>query len=240
MLIRYGYEISISCPQPTPLVCLLAVHEERKADIRVPETVFTVPDTPTTTYLDLFGNRCRRLVAPAGDLTLWGDATIEDDGKLDPVISGAREIPVADLPDDCLVYLMGSRYCETDRLSQVAWDTFGNIAPGWGRVQAICDFVNRHIRFDYQQARATRTAFEAYNEARRRVPRLRASGADLLPLPQHPGALHQRPSRRYRRAGGRPHGFFSLDRSLPRWRMAHLRPAQQRAAHRPHRHCARP
>ena len=164
MLIRYGYEISISCPQPTPLVCLLAVHEERKADIRVPETVFTVPDTPTTTYLDLFGNRCRRLVAPAGDLTLWGDATIEDDGKLDPVISGARETPVADLPDDCLVYLMGSRYCETDRLSQVAWDTFGNVAPGWGRVQAICDFVNRHIRFDYQQARATRTAFEAYNE----------------------------------------------------------------------------
>ena len=164
MLIRYGYEISITCPQPTPLVCLLAVHQERKPDIRVPETVFTVPDIPTTTYLDLFGNRCRRLVAPAGDLTLWGDATIEDDGHLDPVLPDAREIAVADLPDDCLVYLMGSRYCETDRLSQIAWDTFGNIAPGWGRVQAICDFVNRHIQFDYQQARATRTAFEAYNE----------------------------------------------------------------------------
>jgi transglutaminase-like putative cysteine protease len=164
MLIRYGYEISISCQQPTPLVCLLAVHEERKPDIRVPETVFTVPDIPTTTYLDLFGNRCRRLVAPAGDLTLWGDATIEDDGHLDPVLPKAREIAVADLPDECLLYLMGSRYCETDRLSQVAWDTFGNIQPGWGRVQAICDFVNRHIRFDYQQARATRTAFEAFNE----------------------------------------------------------------------------
>ena len=164
MLIRYGYEISITCPQPTPLVCLLAVHEERKADIRVPESVFTVPEVATTTYLDLFGNRCRRLVAPAGDLTLWGDATIEDDGKLDPVLPGAREVPVAELPDDCLVYLMGSRYCETDRLSQAAWDMFGNTPPGWGRVQAICDFVNRHIRFDYQQARSTRTAFEAYNE----------------------------------------------------------------------------
>jgi transglutaminase-like putative cysteine protease len=164
MLIRYGYEISITCPQPTPLVCLLAVHEERKADIRVPESVFTVPEVATTTYLDLFGNRCRRLVAPAGDLTLWGDATIEDDGLLDPVLPGAREVPVAELPDDCLVYLMGSRYCETDRLSQAAWDLFGNTPPGWGRVQAICDFVNRHIRFDYQQARATRTAFEAFNE----------------------------------------------------------------------------
>jgi transglutaminase-like putative cysteine protease len=164
MLIRYGYEISITCPQPTPLVCLLALHDERKADIRVPESVFTVPEVATTTYLDLFGNRCRRLVAPAGDLTLWGDATIEDDGRPDPVLPGAREVPVAELPDDCLLYLMGSRYCETDRLSQAAWDMFGNTRPGWGRVQAICDFVNRHIRFDYQQARSTRTAFEAYNE----------------------------------------------------------------------------
>jgi transglutaminase-like putative cysteine protease len=164
MLIRYGYEISITCPQPTPLVCLLAVHDDRKADIRVPESVFTVPEVATSTYLDLFGNRCRRLVAPAGDLTLWGDATIEDDGEPDPVLPGAREVPVAELPDDCLLYLMGSRYCETDRLSQAAWDMFGNTRPGWGRVQAICDFVNRHIRFDYQQARSTRTAFEAYNE----------------------------------------------------------------------------
>jgi transglutaminase-like putative cysteine protease len=164
MLIRYGYEISITCPQPTPLVCLLAVHEEHKADIRVPESVFTVPEVATSTYLDLFGNRCRRLVAPAGDLTLWGDATIEDDGEPDPVLPGAREVPVAALPDDCLLYLMGSRYCETDRLSQAAWDMFGNTPPGWGRVQAVCDFVNRHIRFDYQQARSTRTAFEAYNE----------------------------------------------------------------------------
>ena len=164
MLIRYVYEITINCPQPTPLVCLLAVHEDRAADIRAPETVFTTPKVPTTTYRDMFGNRCRRLVAPAGDLTMWGDATIEDSGELDPVDWSAREVPVADLPDDCLVYLMGSRYCETDRLSQVAWDLFGNVAPGWGRVQAVCDFVNGHIRFDYQQARSTRTAFDAYNE----------------------------------------------------------------------------
>jgi transglutaminase-like putative cysteine protease len=164
MLIRYGYEITINCPQPTPLVCLLAVHEDRAADIRAPETVFTTPEVPTTTYRDMFGNRCRRLVAPTGDLTMWGDATIYDSGELDELDPDAREIAVADLPDECLVYLMGSRYCETDRLSQIAWDMFGHIAPGWGRVQAICDFVNGHIRFDYQQARSTRTAFDAYNE----------------------------------------------------------------------------
>jgi transglutaminase-like putative cysteine protease len=164
MLIRYGYEIALNCAQPTAMVCLLSVHDDRKADIRIPESVHTAPDIPTTTYRDLFGNRCRRLTAPQGDLTIWGDATIEDDGKVDTASFEAGEIPVGDLPNECLVYLMGSRYCETDKLSQIAWDMFGGVAPGWGRVQAICDFVHGHIRFDYQQARSTRTAFEAFNE----------------------------------------------------------------------------
>jgi transglutaminase-like putative cysteine protease len=164
MLIRYGYEITLNCARPTALVCLLSVHDDHDNAIRVPERVFTTPIIPTTTYRDLFGNQCRRLVAPAGDLTLWGDATIEDSGKAAAAVPGAREVPVADLPDECLVYLMGSRYCETDRLSQAAWDLFGTLAPGWGRVQAVCDFVHQHIRFDYLEARSTRTAFGAFNE----------------------------------------------------------------------------
>ena len=148
MLIRYGYEITLTCQQQTALVCLLSVHEDRAADITVPETKFTNPELPVSTYRDLFGNRCLRLVAPAGDLTMWRDATIRDSGQLDRVLPGAREHAVRDLPDGCLVYLMGSRYCETDRLSQIAWDLFGAIPPGWGRVQAICDFVHNHIRFE--------------------------------------------------------------------------------------------
>jgi transglutaminase-like putative cysteine protease len=164
MLIRYGYDITLNFPQPTALVCLMSVHDDRAADIRVPEQTFTNPDVPVSTYRDLFGNRCRRLVAPGGDLTLWGDATIEDDGLPDRILPDAPETPVPDLPDECLVYLMGSRYCETDRLSQTAWDLFGAVRPGWSRVQAVCDFVNSHIRFDYQQARSTRTAYEAWQE----------------------------------------------------------------------------
>ena len=106
MLIRYGYEITLTCQQPTALVCLLSVHEDRAADIRVPETLFTTPAVPTSTYRDLFGNRCRRLIAPAGDLTMWGDATIEDDGRTDRQSPSAREVAVKELPDACLVYLM--------------------------------------------------------------------------------------------------------------------------------------
>jgi transglutaminase-like putative cysteine protease len=164
MFIRYGYEINIYCENPTPLVCLLSVHEDRAGDLIAPETTFTQPILPITTYMDMFGNKCRRLLAPAGDLTIWGDATIRDSGLPEQARPDAREVPVAELPDECLVYLMGSRYSETDRLSQAAWDMFGAVPAGWGRVQAICDFVHDHIVFDYMKARSTRTAFEAFEE----------------------------------------------------------------------------
>ena len=135
MLIRYGFDITIGCSQPTPVVTLLTVRDERtEADRlyrphREADGFHTIPDVPTTTYRDGFGNTCRRFVAPVGDLQLWGDGTVGDSGLHDPVDAGARETPVAELPDDCLVYTLGSRYCETDKLSQTAWDLFGHLAP---------------------------------------------------------------------------------------------------------------
>jgi transglutaminase-like putative cysteine protease len=164
MLIRYGYDITVTCQAPTPMVALLTAHQDRAADVRQAEVLVTTPAVPSTIYVDLFGNHCRRFVAPAGDLALWADGTLEDSGQEDLAFPDAREVPIADLPDECLIYLIGSRYCETDKLSQIAWDLFGNTPPGWGRVQAICDFVNGHIRFGYMDARSTRTAAEAYQE----------------------------------------------------------------------------
>ncbi len=164
MLIRYGYDIVVTCEQPTAMVCMLSVQADRQADLVRPEVLTTTPNIPTATYHDLYGNLCRRFVAPVGDLQLWGDAEIRDSGARDPIYPDAEEIPVAALPSECLIYLLGSRDCETDLLSQVAWDLFGAVPPGWGRVQAICDFVNQHIRFDYQNARSTRTAFQAFEE----------------------------------------------------------------------------
>lgn len=164
MLIRYGYDITVTCPQATPMLTMLAPRAERAPDVRSPDVVLTNPQTATTTYTDMFGNICRRFIAPGGDLQIWGDGTLHDSGAHDPAFWDAREVPVAELPDECLIYLMGSRYCETDRLSQIAWDTFGQVQPGWSRVQAICDFVHQHITFGYQDARSTRTALDAYEE----------------------------------------------------------------------------
>jgi transglutaminase-like putative cysteine protease len=164
MLINYGCEITVSVAKPTPLICLLDVHPDRRHDIVAEAPFRCTPTLPSTTYIDGFGNRCRRLIAPAGDITLHLDGTIVDSGAHDAIVRDAREVPVEQLPNETLVYLLGSRYCETDRLSQTAWDLFGGLEPGWARVQAISDFVHGHLTFGYQHARATRTALEAFGE----------------------------------------------------------------------------
>jgi transglutaminase-like putative cysteine protease len=164
MLIRFGYEIVINSWSSTPIVTELSIEDRRHADVRVPEVFYTNPEVETSIYRDVFGNLCRRFIAPPGDLMFMSDCVIEDSGEVDVVSPDAEQVPVSALPDDALLYLMGSRYCETDRLSQIAWNLFGGTTPGWARVQAICDFANQRIAFDYQNARSTRTAYEAYEE----------------------------------------------------------------------------
>ena len=148
------------------MLLALSIHYSRASDLVRPDHLVTIPSVPVTAYRDLFGNWCSRLVAPAGRFVLSTDALVNDSGEADVVAPWAMQTPVAMLPDATLLYLLGSRYCETDRLSEIAWQRFGAGPTGWARVQAICDFVHRHIEFGYPHARATRTALEAYNERR--------------------------------------------------------------------------
>ena len=164
MFIKYGYEITVAVAKPTPVITLLDVHPERRADIKSETPFRSAPSLLSSTYIDAFGNQCRRLVAPAGEVTFTLDGIISDSGRTEPVAPKAVEIPVERLPHDVLVFLLGSRYCETDKLSQTAWDLFGAKSPGWTRVQAIADYVHERIKFGYAHARATRTALEAHEE----------------------------------------------------------------------------
>jgi transglutaminase-like putative cysteine protease len=164
MFIRIGFDMVYDCMQPTPMILLLNTHPSLSSKVVIADKLCSDPNLPITTYYDLFGNLCSRILAPAGQLRLTTDAIIEDSGEPDPVVRSARQIPVEELPDDVLVYLLGSRYCETDQLSNIAWNMFGNGPTGWDRVQAICDWVHNHITFGYQFARRTKTAWEAYNE----------------------------------------------------------------------------
>lgn len=162
--IRVGFEMVYECPAPTPMILALSIHFSRAHDLVRPDHLMTNPQVPVMAYRDLFGNWCSRLVAPPGRLVLSTDALVNDSGSPDIVAPEAQQVPVEHLPESTLVYLLGSRYCETDQLSNTAWLRFGGGPTGWARVQAICDFVNEHVEFGYQHARRTRTAWETYNE----------------------------------------------------------------------------
>jgi transglutaminase-like putative cysteine protease len=164
MLIRIGYELGYQLPQPTPMILNLNVHYSRSQDLIETDRIVTEPDVPRAMYRDGTGNWCTRVVAPAGSFRITADALIQDSGLAEPVYPYAGEHPVEMLPDDTLVYLLASRYCETEHLGPIAWNMFGGVQAGWSRVQAICDFVHHHIRFDYQAARPTKTAWEVFNE----------------------------------------------------------------------------
>jgi len=166
LTLRVGFEMEYDCPQPTPMILALNVHYSRAADLLYPDRLVTLPAVPVTAYRDLFGNWCSRLVAPQGRFMLGTSAMLRDTGRADDVNWQAQQVPVEHLPESTLVYLLGSRYCETDQLYEIAWSHFGNSPPGWARVQSICDFVHQHIAFGYQHARRTRTAWEAYAERR--------------------------------------------------------------------------
>ena len=164
MQLRTGFELIYRFPQPTPIILVVNIHESRAADIVGSDQLVTEPAVPISGYRDAFGNRCNRVLAPTGRLRLTADCVIKDGGEPDERVFDAGEDSVEDLPEEFLVFLLGSRYCETDLLSDMAWQLFGRVAPGYARVQAICDYVHRHIAFDYQNARATRTAAEVFRE----------------------------------------------------------------------------
>lgn len=164
MKLKVGYELIYDCPQPTPMILTLHIHSTRVSDIIIPDHLITKPSIPITAYRDNFGNWCSRIVAPKGEIQLSTDALINDTGEPDVIANSAHQYLVQDLPEETLVYLLGSRYCETDLLSDIAWREFGNSPMGWDRVQAICDFVHQHITFGYEHARFTKTAWETYNE----------------------------------------------------------------------------
>jgi transglutaminase-like putative cysteine protease len=164
MLIRAGYRIAIACQSETPLMALLSVHPSRAGDLRTPAIIKSDGWALLSTNTDEFGNLRTRTIAPAGALRLSTDFVIEDSGLPDEQAPWAEEIAVSRLPEDAVSFLLGSRYCETDRLSSIAWSLFGGTPRGWPRVQAIVDYVHRHLTFGYPFARSTRTAFEAYEE----------------------------------------------------------------------------
>lgn len=166
MIIKIGFDIQFELPAATPMILMLYVHPSRQADLRAPEKVAVEPDVTLTEFTDLYGNRCARLLAPAGEIRFSLETFVEDSGEPDEQNPAAVQHAVEDLPDDTLPFLLTSRYCEVDKLSDVAWQLFGNTSPGWERAKAICAWVHKHITFGYHFADHTKSAFDVYNDPR--------------------------------------------------------------------------
>lgn len=164
MLLQAGCEFRYTFPQPTPAILMLNVHYSRASDLTAPDHVIVSPSVPMTAYRDSFGNWCTRLTAPAGAVTFGSSARLTDSGLPNPAFAGTPQVLVEAIPDDAIQFLLPSRFCDSDKLLDLAWALFGTATPGWARVQAICDFVHRRIAFGYEHARPTRTASEAYQE----------------------------------------------------------------------------
>lgn len=166
MRIRLGYEIAYDCPEPTPMMLMLNIRPERERDLITPQILRTDPDVPVRHYHDGFGNVCTRVLAPVGRITFSADFLIGDSGLPDPSWHDAPQAAVEELPDETLVYLLGSRYCDTDKLSDLAWAEFGRVPPGGRRVHAIMDYAYNRVQFGYVHASSARTAWGAHEEQR--------------------------------------------------------------------------
>jgi transglutaminase-like putative cysteine protease len=166
MRIRVGCEMTYRLEQVTPVIAMLNVHASRVSDLERPDHLVTAPALSVEGYHDSFGNWCNRFLAPVGPLTLKTETVVRDTGQWDLTDPHAEQVPIQNLPAETLLYLLGSRYCETDRLGDTAWSLFGTTPQGWARVQAICDYVHNHIAFGYEHSRSTRTALDAFEEKR--------------------------------------------------------------------------
>ncbi len=162
MKLNVGFDMVYDCPQPTPMIFTLNVHFTRVSDLIGRDDLVFDPAVPVAAYRDGFGNWCTRVVAPKGQFRVSANAFVNDSGLPDVIVPEAQQISVPDLPTESLEYLLGSRYCETDRLSDIAWNLFGKTPLGWARVQAICDYVHGRIKFGYEHANVTQTALESW------------------------------------------------------------------------------
>ena len=164
MRIRIGHELIFEVPRPTPMLLMLYVHPDIARALQEPECITVDPAAHVESFVDWFGNRAARIVAPAGSLRLRYDNVVEESDRPEPSIEGLPLAPVRELPAECWRYLLASRYCEVDRMSAIAWDLFGKTPETWERARAVVGWVHDNVTFGYQYSRPTKTAFDVFTE----------------------------------------------------------------------------
>jgi transglutaminase-like putative cysteine protease len=164
LLVNGGFNLAYECSDFTPMVFMVHLRPEEAINLMQPEYMTLYPEVEFSNYIDSFGNLCTRLIAPPGRLSIWNRFAMAVDELPEEMPVYAYQHSVPELPEDTLQYLIGSRYCDTQKLSSLAWSLFGGYWEGWARVKAILDYTHNRIKFSYPNARDDRTAFEAHEE----------------------------------------------------------------------------
>lgn len=181
MLIFSDFDIQFRLPAPAAIVAMLHLHPSVEPRLRSgnqlvieslddpfshspSSTNYTKSIVPSREYIDAFGNRCARFVAPAGYLWLSGSSVIDADPNADHPQTDAKQAEIDDLPAEVLQFLLPSRYCQVDQFGAIAQDLFSNYPAGWERAAAIRDWVHDKVAFNYNAARPTKTAMDVLTE----------------------------------------------------------------------------
>ena len=154
-----GCEFIVETPQS--IAAVMQVAPRPHPGVAVQSEVWdTSPDHHS--YIDMYGNRCERLTIAPGASSISYRAELLIAHPADVIEPDLNEIPVGELPDDVLIFTMPSRFCLPDELGHEAWQKFGNLTPGWSRVQAIVDFVHNHLEWLAGASNPWTTAMDAY------------------------------------------------------------------------------
>ena len=159
MLVRVGCQFEFEAPEMTPSLWQVRPHPD--GEHRIVSQIWE-PPAPTRTYLDAYGNVCDRVTLRPGRSVMRYDATVEVSRNPDEVNEGAVAVALDDLPDEAFAYLLPSRFCWPDMLHDPAWELFEPVEPGWPRVQAVCDWVHDHVRYEVGASTAVTTAYDVW------------------------------------------------------------------------------
>lgn len=144
-----------------PAEAIMQVAPRLAADIAVSEERWEA-SAPHHEYLDHYENRCERFQLPTGASHVSYEAQLILTRPDDLIEPDAPEVPVESLPDEVFSFIMPSRFCLPDELGHEAWQRFGDLTPGWGRVQAIVDYVHNHLEWVSGASNPWTTAADAY------------------------------------------------------------------------------
>lgn len=158
MRLEAGCQLSFEGSTPTPLILMLRPRSGLGQWVLREEYILE-PEVSVVEYTDSYGNLCQRLIAPAGKFRIHTAACVETADEID-TCPGAPFVPVQDLPESTIQFLLPSRYCQSDQLGELASELTAEREPGYDQVEAICHWIQTNVEYRYGTSDASTSALD--------------------------------------------------------------------------------